>query len=264
MNTLTQQAAATAADRAVDERALSPLVRHQLRVVADAGFVLRAGMRILDLGCGEGNSVRALRAAGYDAVGCDVVVRDLPHTRELAAAGLVRPIGMQPYRLPFGDQEFDLILSSEVLEHVMNYEDFIAENHRVQKQGGLSMHIFPGRYTPIEMHVMVPLASVQRSYPWLLLWAMLGIRNRFQKGRGFREVARLNRDYLRDHTNYPSTPTVRRLFERWFAKVEFREELFLRTSASRRAKLVNRVVGALPFLLPIYRNCWNRVLLARR
>jgi len=170
----------------MNESALSPRLKHKLRIVREAGFEIGPSTRILDLGCGEGNSVRALRAAGYDAVGCDVVVRQLPHTQELAAAGLVRGIQMKPYRLPYDDESFDLILSSEVLEHVMNYEDFIAENRRVQSKGGLSMHIFPGPYMPVELHVMVPLACMHRSYPWLLLWAMLGVRNHFQKGKGFR------------------------------------------------------------------------------
>jgi ubiquinone/menaquinone biosynthesis C-methylase UbiE len=248
----------------MNEVGLSPRVRHQLKVVADAGFEIRPDTRILDLGCGEGNSVRALRSAGLDAWGCDIALWNSPLAQELAAAGHIRKIEMEPYRLPFDDKEFDLILSAEVLEHVMNYEDFIAENCRVQKDDGLSMHIFPGRWTPIEMHVYVPLASVHRSYAWLLFWAMLGIRNQFQKGRNFREVARLNWHFLREHTNYLTTPTVRQLFERCFSKVEFREELFLRSSARRRAKLVNSAVTALPFLLPVYRTCWNRVLLARR
>lgn len=84
---------------------------------------------------------------------------------------------MTPDRLPFDDGEFTLILSDEVLKHVMDYEEFVAESHRVQTPGGMSLHIFPGRWTPLEGHLFVPLASVHRSYPWLLLWARLGVRN---------------------------------------------------------------------------------------
>jgi hypothetical protein len=146
----------------------------------------------------------------------------------------------------------------------MNYEEFIAENHRVQKRDGISLHIFPGPWTPLELHLYVPLATVHRSYPWLLLWAFLGIRNEHQKGQGFREVASFNWKYLRERTNYLSTPTVRGLFERKYSRVEFREDLFLRSTASARGRLVGRFVALLPFLLPVYRTCWNRVLLAHR
>jgi hypothetical protein len=46
--------------------------------------------------------------------------------------------------------------------------------------------------------------------------------------------------------------------------VEFREDLFLKSTTSGRGRLVGRVVALLPFLLPVYRTCWNRVLLAHR
>jgi hypothetical protein len=77
-------------------------------------------------------------------------------------------------------------------------------------------------------------------------------------------VARFNWKYLRERTNYLSTPTVRRLFEGKYSRVEFREDLFLRSTASGRGRLAGRFVALLPFLLPVYRTCWNRVLLAYR
>ena len=245
------------------ESALTPRLKTQLGVLAAAGIRIPDGARILDLGCGEGNAVRALRDAGFDAWGCDVSLWDTTRSRELRDAGLIKAIPMQPYRLPFGDAEFDLVLSDEVLEHVMDYGDFIAENRRVQKSGGLSLHILPGRWTPIEMHTFVPLASVYRSYPWLLIWAALGIRNEFQHGIGAREVARRNFRYLRDETNYVTTRDVRRLFESHFSEVVFREDLFLKLSTSARARVVNRLVTALPFLVPAYRTLWNRVMIAK-
>jgi len=51
----------------MDRTRLSRRVNHQLRVVESAGFELKPGMAILDFGCGEGNTVRMLREAGFDA-----------------------------------------------------------------------------------------------------------------------------------------------------------------------------------------------------
>lgn len=247
----------------MDRTRLSRRVNHQLRVVESAGFELKPGMAILDFGCGEGNTVRMLREAGFDAWGCDIKLWDSPPCQELKQQGYVKEIPLDPYRLPFDDKQFDLILSSEVLEHVMNYEDMVAESRRVLKDSGMAMHIFPGPYTPIEMHVYVPLASVHRSYPWLYLWALLGVRNEYQKGKRPGEVARLNWRYLREQTNYPSTRQVRQLFQSRFSKVEFREDLFLQHADSPRARTIRRLTSAAPVLLPLYRNLWNRVLVAR-
>jgi SAM-dependent methyltransferase len=247
----------------MNQNALTPRLKHQLGLIQAAGITIPDGARVLDLGCGEGESVRALRAAGFDAWGCDIGLRDTPGSRELIAAGFVKEIPMQPYRLPFNDGEFHLVLSNEVLEHVMNYPDFIAENRRVQKRGGVSLHIFPGPWTPIEMHTNVPLATMHRSYAWLLLWAVLGVRNEFQRGLGAREVARRNHEYLRSRTNYLSTPEVRRLFAQRFSELQFREDLFLTLATSNRARLIGGLVRAFPFLVPVYRNSWSRVLIAR-
>ena len=89
----------------------------------------RGAIRVLDLGCGIGASVSELLVLGYDAWGADVreywatdydqywhaVDRPGP---ELAAR--LRRISFDPYRLPFPDGQFDLVVSDHVFEHVLN------------------------------------------------------------------------------------------------------------------------------------------------
>lgn len=245
----------------MNERLLPAELRHQLRIVAAAGAPVRPDTRVLDLGCGEGAKVRAMREQGLDAWGCDIRMYTSPAARQLIDAGFVKPIPMDPYRLPYEDERFDLILSTEVLEHVMNPDEFIAESHRVLAPGGWALHIFPGPWTPIEMHTFVPLASVHRSHAWLGLWAALGVRNSFQRGMSASETARNNFEYLRDCTTYPSCGEVLRRFRSRFARAEFREDLFLGLAESSRARLVRGAVRLLPPLVWAYRNFHNRVLL---
>ena len=240
--------------------ALTLRLKLQLAILSDAGFEVPKQARILDLGCGEGSMVHALRVAGYDAWGCDIELRESGAARELIERGWVKEIPLQPYRLPFADSEFDVVLSDEVLEHVQNYPEFIKENHRVSKPGGVSLHIFPGRWTLIEMHTHVPFGSVYRNYPWLLLWAALGIRNEYQKESRSREVAWRNWEFLRKRTNYLPATEIRRLFASKFSVVQFREDLFLKHSISPRGHAVHKIVSWFPFLLSIYATCWNRVL----
>lgn len=253
----------------MNEKLLTPRLKHQLGILRRAGVHIPDGARILDVGCGEGRSVRALRDAGFDAWGCDVAfdncgaLYDPAGTRSLVEQGYLRPISLQPYRFPFEDGTFDIVLSNEVLEHVMNYPEFIAENRRVQKADGVSLHIFPGPWPLIELHTYVPLAAMHRSYPWLLLWAALGIRNEFQRGVPARQTARRNYNYLRTQTNYVGPLELRRLFRQRFSALEFREDLFLELSTSKRGRWLNRLIKRLPVLLPVYRNMHNRVLLAR-
>jgi SAM-dependent methyltransferase len=75
-------------------------------------------MKILDVGCG------ANKYPG--AIGLD----NNPRTN----ADVIHDLGETPY--PFPDNEFDLIVSNHVVEHVPDVMAFISELHRIAKPGG--------------------------------------------------------------------------------------------------------------------------------
>lgn len=198
---------------------------------------------ILDLGCGAGTHVAALRARGFDAWGCDIPdpkSSDFP--RDGATKGHLRPIETQPYRLPFEDNRFDWVISSQVLEHVMDYPAAFNEIRRVLKPGGTSLHVFPSRLVLIEPHIFVPLASVIQNRPWLHLWAWLGVRNGYQAGRAAREVARINYEYLHAHTSYLTRAEILR-HAGIFREASFREDVWFLPGAEekRRRSLKKRL-----------------------
>ena len=47
------------------------------------------------------------------------------------------------YTLPFGDREFEIVYSSNLLEHVPHLVDFQREIHRVLRPGGCVVHVLP-------------------------------------------------------------------------------------------------------------------------
>lgn len=49
----------------------APFPRLQAAILKDAGVLLMAGMRVLDLGCGNGNGVRGRLDMGFYAYDCD-------------------------------------------------------------------------------------------------------------------------------------------------------------------------------------------------
>lgn len=191
-------------------------------ILADCGVVLTADTRILDFGCGAGALVAEGRKAGYQTFGCDFET-EAPHCSRIET----------PYRLPFPDQSFDVLLSATVMEHVMDYDMAIAETRRILKPGGAFLHIFPSRGTPIEQHVFVPLATVIRARPWLLFWAFLGVRNQFQAGMSPWERATRNHRYLRAHTNYMGRRKILRNFGKYFREIREAEASFLKVRGHR-------------------------------
>ncbi|MBX3364485.1 MAG: methyltransferase domain-containing protein [Phycisphaeraceae bacterium] len=73
------------------------------------------GGRVLDVGCGMGLLVRTLLRKGVDAHGVDVARAPVERARMLAPG---RFSNGSILALPFADQSFDTVISTDVLEHV--------------------------------------------------------------------------------------------------------------------------------------------------
>jgi SAM-dependent methyltransferase len=93
------------------------------------------GERVLDLGCGAGRFVAALRDAGADPVGVELAEAALERARRNAPGAelrLVEPDGS----LPLEHGTVDLVWCSEVLEHVADTEHLLLEARRVLRPRG--------------------------------------------------------------------------------------------------------------------------------
>jgi SAM-dependent methyltransferase len=224
----------------------------QRTLLGEAGWRLSAGAAVLDFGCGDGRLVSAWRAAGYDARGCDIALE-----RETDA---LRLIPTDPYRVPFADEQFELVVSDQVLEHVADHEAAFREIARVLRPGGAALHIFPSRLRPIEPHTFVPLGGVLQQRGWLRLWAAIGVRNSFQRGKSAADVAERNRQYLRDSTTYLTRRQLVALAQPHFRSIRFAEGEMLAHTYGRA-----RVVGRIPLVrraaTPLYAALHMRVVL---
>jgi SAM-dependent methyltransferase len=117
---------------------------------------LPAGSRVLDIGCGSGRHVAAAYALErVEIVGADPCFMDLKKAQArlrfhdawgehgqgrwwLHAADITR--------LPFADASFDLVICSEVLEHIPDHGRAMNETVRVLKPGGQLVVSVPRRW----------------------------------------------------------------------------------------------------------------------
>jgi SAM-dependent methyltransferase len=90
---------------------------------------------VLDLGCGAGELTAALAGAGAEVLGVDVAEAALRRARgahprlRFALAPIDGP-------LPLEDGSFDVVWSSEVIEHVADTARWLSEARRVLARGG--------------------------------------------------------------------------------------------------------------------------------
>lgn len=89
---------------------------------------------VLDIACGEGYGSAALVAGGArSVVGVDIDVESVEHARR--KYNLQTRVGSAE-AIPAADDEFDVVVSFETIEHVENPERFLDECARVCRPGG--------------------------------------------------------------------------------------------------------------------------------
>lgn len=114
---------------------------HARQTLADRYIECAAGRiegrpwRVLDLGCGAGNSIDLFRARDPDVqwVGLDVPGSPEAAGRTRTDARFETFDGMS---IPFDDASFDLVYCKQVLEHVRRPEPLVAEVARVMSADG--------------------------------------------------------------------------------------------------------------------------------
>jgi SAM-dependent methyltransferase len=90
--------------------------------------------RVLEIGGGNGWQASNLASWGLDVESIDVAT----------AAESYHPVSLYDgIRLPYSDASFDLIFSSNVLEHLEERPTLFVEMARVLKPGGVMVHIVP-------------------------------------------------------------------------------------------------------------------------
>lgn len=107
---------------------------------------LRPGARVLDVGAGFGRHVYECARRGAHVVALDHAADEVTQTRDTLAAmveageittdQLVGVLRGDACRLPFRDATFDVVITSEVLEHIQDDVAALAEMVRVLKPGG--------------------------------------------------------------------------------------------------------------------------------
>jgi ubiquinone/menaquinone biosynthesis C-methylase UbiE len=156
-----------------DQRA-SEYARHRtihpgvVNELVESGF-LTPKTRVLDVGCGTGNYAAALtKATGCRVSGVDPSRRMLDRARDAAPwESFVRGSAES---LSFGDDAFDVVISTDVIHHISDRDAYFREAARVLRPGGhivtvTDSHDTIPRRRPLSSHFPETITIELQRYP---------------------------------------------------------------------------------------------------
>ncbi len=104
---------------------------------------LAGNKKVLDVGCNTGYGSEILLRSAKDVVGVDVSEKAVSAAnRQHGHLGLTFQV-IDGKCLPFEDNEFDMIVSCQVIEHIVDYDTYISELQRVLSTQGMAVFTTP-------------------------------------------------------------------------------------------------------------------------
>lgn len=132
-------------------------------------FPVKAGMRVLEIGCGEGGVLKAFINKGCVGVGVELDISRIAMANEYLpediAAGRLRFVAKDIYQVDVvQDLEgaFDIIVLKDVIEHIHDQQRLIGWMKNFLKQEGVIFFGFPPWYMPFGGHQQICKSKISR------------------------------------------------------------------------------------------------------
>lgn len=116
---------------------------------------------VLDIGCGEAETVRLLMKLGHRVIGVDISLEVLLESKKRCPEANFVQQDLS-FQLPFADRSFDLVLCLEVFEHLFSPYDLSCEIRRVLVPGGTLICSVP--YHGLLKNIIIALIAFERHY----------------------------------------------------------------------------------------------------
>lgn len=184
----------------------------------------RTPRRVLDFGCGTGANLTvplAKRFPHIQFIGVDSDEASIVHARRTCG---IRNLDFRLYPREFAfGEDFDLIVASEVLEHVEEPDAFLAQLRGSLTQGGALLVTIPNGYGPFELASLVA-TLLQLSG----LYALLRKLRHILSATPTASQTGIDTLAISPHVNFFSFGELRRLFDmRGLAMARYRARTFL-------------------------------------
>ena len=104
---------------------------------------LATGRKVLDLGCNTGYGAAMLADVAQHVTGVDVSASAIGTAKQCYDRKNLEFLETNGQSLPFDSDSYDIIVSCQVIEHIVDYEAFLGEIKRVLKPDGIVIFTTP-------------------------------------------------------------------------------------------------------------------------
>lgn len=180
-------------------------------------------LKVLDYGCGMGMMVQMLRDAGIDCYGVEVCYPganyDELRARDLYKQGILCEIS-DDGKVPFEDGFFDVIISNQVFEHVVDKPTVLANLKRALNDDGFMHHHFPSKEVMREGHTGIPFShwfpKGRLRYIYAYTLRRIGFGYHKDKNQSTAEWTEYYMDWIDKYCTYERYRPMRSMLEKSF------------------------------------------------
>lgn len=135
-------------------------------------FLYGGRCKLLDIGCGIGESVRQGRLIGINAFGIDISIPTLKKADKSVKSFCVIA---DAQRLPFRNEVFDVISAFDLLEHLPNPEFCINDVYRILKKSGCLIFTTPSK---VGLSLDPTHVNEKDPYEWQRIFRFYGFKDK--------------------------------------------------------------------------------------
>ncbi len=211
----------------------------------------KKGASILDVGCGNGIISMHLGRLGYNVVGVELSDEALKVAIENNNLSNVEFRKENAENLRIEGLSFDVVICSEVLEHLYEPENLLQPLHGLLNKNGIFIVTVPNGVGPRELLVTRPYISM-RKIPLLLK-----LINSFKKILGYQGTTIQSSASDLDHVQFFTRRALRKLAEKTsfriilFKASNFIDDVFPFSLIGRRSLAVQKFDSKVADLLPV-------------
>ena len=132
---------------------------------------IEKGMKVLEIGCGDGGNLLPFSERGCKVVGVDMaecrIIDAKRFFEELGADGEF--VASDVFAIKEFEHQFDLIICHDVIEHIMDKVSFLPKLRNFLRPQGIVFMSFPAWQMPFGGHQQICRSKVLSHLPWFHL-----------------------------------------------------------------------------------------------